>query len=120
MELELVQSLIQLVQNLSADLWQIAMRQVLEQAVECVFTLIICATLTILGARLLLHKAKDVKADLAANKYVDENWKLFIIVYFCILLLIAPLAYVASLNLIQYIVNPEYAALESLLRLVQQ
>ena len=116
MELELVQSLIQLVQNLSADLWQIAMRQVWVYAVEAVFTLIVCIPLLALSIRLFLNKVREIRAIAG---YVDEEYTMLATLYFTGIMVFGIISYFVVYNLIQYIMNPEYAALESLLRLVQ-
>ena len=119
MELELVQSLIETITSLSADLWEMAMRQVWVYAGECILTLVVCVPILIIFTRLVLNKVRELKEKSERKEYWDEGNILIVTCYVLVVGFMGVFIYIALFNLIQYLINPQYAALESLLRLVQ-
>ena len=113
----LIQQLIDLVKQTAPELWRIALLQVKTQTIQCFIGLAISIPMTVFGA---FHLAKAIKMVGERDKYEEDYWEevaWFVSIALILIGFIATLA--ISMGLVGYLVNPEYAAIKTLIHLAQ-
>jgi len=113
---ELIVRLIDLVENTAPELWRIGLRQVLAVSIQSAIGIVFSVIIAYVCIRIAIWGKKNMPDDYAE----DEMWQVFAMVFGLVVGVVAiVIAITTMINLISYVINPEYYAIQYLLNLAR-